>query len=73
MRRLFLILVLLPILAVGQIPGTIAIPTVGYFFDVDARTFRPILGIIGGSTLGDPIDIGHRFRQAFHFQITGTP
>jgi len=55
--KLLLVLAFLPIVNAGQIPGTIAAPTAGFLFDVDARAFRPILGFIGSSALGNPIDI----------------
>jgi hypothetical protein len=55
--KLLLALVFLPIVTSGQIPGGITAPTSGFLFDVDARAFRPILGFIGSSALGNPIDI----------------
>lgn len=49
-------------LASGQAP--IAGPVLGYLWDAQIGGIRPILGIPGSSTLGDPINIGVALRTA---------
>src|SRR5215831_8461787 len=63
--KLLLALAFLPIVTIGQIPGTIAAPTAGFLFDKNAGAFRPILGFIGSSVLGDPVDIGRPIAYGF--------
>lgn len=38
--------------------GDISGPVAGYFFDAPSRSVRPVLGIPGASTIGQPLDLG---------------
>jgi hypothetical protein len=44
--------------------GTIGGPKLGYALDPAIHALRPILGIAGASTLGDPIDVGFAIQDA---------
>jgi len=48
----------LTVISLGQSPGSLASPVVGYLFDINSRAFRPVSGIVGSSTIGEPIDFG---------------
>ncbi len=39
-------------------------PVLGYFFDPGAAALRPILGIPGAATLGQPLDLGELIQKA---------
>jgi hypothetical protein len=42
----------------AQWTGSLSGPVLGYVFDRDAGMPRPVKGILGSATIGDPIDIG---------------
>jgi hypothetical protein len=46
----------------GQ-PGQVGGPVIGFVFDGSVRALRPILGIPGASTLGDPLDAGFQISS----------
>jgi hypothetical protein len=45
--------------------GRLAGPLAGYVFDRQSQALRPILGIPGASTMGDPINIGFAVADAY--------
>src|SRR6266545_1404487 len=52
-------------LAAGALrAGDIGGPVSGYLFDADARTVRPVLGIPGAATVGQPLDFGFDLKLA---------
>jgi hypothetical protein len=60
MSRIFLLLL---ITATGILDAQLAEPTIsgpvlGYVFDSSAQSLRPILGMPGAATLGEPLDLG---------------
>jgi hypothetical protein len=57
-KLLFMLLAVVPVTSMGQSPGSLAGPVVGYLFDGSAKMFRPISGIMGSSTVGEPIVAG---------------
>ena len=63
--KLLLVVAIMPVVAFGQIPGAIGVPTMGFLLDDNARTFRPILGFPGSSTLGDAMDFGRPVVSGF--------
>jgi hypothetical protein len=57
------------LLAIPAIPlfgqsGQIAGPAIGFVFDGSVHALRPILGIPGAATLGDPLDAGFALSSA---------
>ena len=57
-KLLLMLLTVVPVISMGQSPGSLAGPVVGYLFDSSVKMFRPISGIMGSSTVGEPIDAG---------------
>jgi len=53
-----LLLMILPVLAVSQSPGSLSGPTLGFIFDNSLGIVRPLLGISGNATVGAPVDVG---------------
>jgi hypothetical protein len=45
--------------------GTLAGPTSGFVFDRAAHALRPLLGVPGGSTIGDPVSLGTPLASAW--------
>src|SRR4051812_8416064 len=60
MRRILvsLLLLMLPVLALSQSPGTLSVPAMGFMFDRETGIIRPLVGVTGNETVGDPIDVG---------------
>src|SRR5437868_4075887 len=59
----------------GQINGTLSGPVVGYFFSAPDRTIRPLQGIVGSATVGNPVNVGFSISQALtldgrHFLVS---
>ena len=52
-----MIMVVLPAMAVAQVPASFEAPVLGYLFDAEHRGVRPITGIPGSSTIGAPIPL----------------
>jgi len=53
------VVTLLTSAAIGaQWTGSLSGPVLGYVFDRDAGMPRPVKGILGSATIGDPLDIG---------------
>lgn len=48
----------------GQLPNKVSGPLVGYFWSDTDHAFRPIQGVLGNATIGDPIDAGFEVTQA---------
>lgn len=66
MVRIFCLLILaVSAIADAQMAeGRMSGPYLGYVFDPTAQTVRPILGIPGAATLGDPLDLGRALASA---------
>jgi hypothetical protein len=59
------ILLLLAVAGFAQAQqGSVAGPVAGFVFDRGAQALRPIRGIAGASTIGDPIDAGYQLTAA---------
>jgi hypothetical protein len=43
----------------------VAGPVAGFVFDSSSQALRPLLGIAGAATVGDPIDSGYRLTEAY--------
>jgi hypothetical protein len=50
--------------ALAQQSAVFGAPAMGYAFDREAHGLRPIRGVPGGATIGDPLDAGFRIDQA---------
>jgi len=50
--------------ATAQVPSSPAGPILGYVFDVNDSTIKPIAGIIGNSYIGPPVELGFSVTQA---------
>jgi hypothetical protein len=48
----------------GQFVTGVSGPVAGYILDSNSGNLRPILGILGSSTLGKPMDLGYTLDQA---------
>ena len=66
MLRMFPLLILAAssILDAQMAEGRMSGPLLGYVFDSTAESLRPILGIPGAATLGDPLDLGRSLASA---------
>jgi hypothetical protein len=51
--------------AAGQFTVGLSGPVLGYVFDSSAGSVRPVLGILGSSTIGKPLDFGFTLTKAF--------
>jgi hypothetical protein len=49
----------------GQVPATLSGPVAGYVLGAGERNLRPLRGILGSATIGDPIEIGLPLSQAW--------
>jgi hypothetical protein len=45
--------------------GSVAGPVAGFVFDSGAQALRPLLGVAGAATVGDPIDSGYQLTAAY--------
>ena len=64
MAKYTLLLLALAGLAQAQ-QGSVAGPVAGFVFDRGAQALRPLRGIAGASTVGDPIDSGYELTAAY--------
>jgi hypothetical protein len=55
---LLLLVVSGAVLLAGQIPASFRLPILGYVLDNELHAIRPIVGILGNSRIGAPIDLG---------------
>jgi hypothetical protein len=53
------------LISAGQLSGTLSGPKLGYLWNGSDSSLRPILGILGSSTLGAPLDTGFTISRAF--------
>lgn len=74
MRAMFRLLLLplliglflcLSVAAGGQLSSTLSGPVAGYVVGAGEGKLRPLLGILGNATIGDPIEIGLPLSQAW--------
>jgi len=63
-RVLLFLLIMFPALAMGQAPGSVSGPAMGYLFDRNLESLRPLAGIAGSATVGAPIDLGFTMSLA---------
>ena len=54
----FCMLFLTSAVAAGQFTVGLSGPVLGYVFDSSSSTLRPVLGVLGSSTIGKPLDLG---------------
>ena len=68
LRRLALAIVCPALLAsasIGaQFSANLSGPVLGYLFDANAGSLRPVQGILGSSTIGRPVELGFTLSQA---------
>ena len=68
LRRLALAIVCAALLAsasIGaQFSANLSGPVLGYLFDANAGSLRPVQGILGSSTIGRPVELGFTLSQA---------
>jgi hypothetical protein len=48
----------------GQLPMNLTGPSLGYVFDSGSASLRPLLGILGSSIMGKPVEFGFMLSQA---------
>ena len=48
----------------GQLTATLSGPTLGYVWSGAEGALRPLQGILGNATIGDPVDLGFAISQA---------
>jgi hypothetical protein len=59
-------LILLALAGFGQAQqGSVAGPVAGFVFDGGSQSLRPLLGIAGAATIGDPIASGYQLTAAY--------
>jgi hypothetical protein len=63
-RTFAAIIVMIPMLAFGQSIGTINGPSLGYVFDTNAGSVRPLTGIAGSATIGGTLNLGYAITSA---------
>jgi len=49
----------------GQLPATLSGPVAGYVLSTGEGKLRPLRGILGSTTIGDPIEIGFSLSKAW--------
>ncbi len=66
MRKIFAVQAILTFASIASAQtGVLSGPVAGYVFDNGAQALRPVLGIMGASTLGAAIDAGYSFKAAY--------
>lgn len=63
-RILAVFAALIPAIVMGQSFGSVSGPSLGFVFDNSERTLRPLLGVAGSATIGEPIALGYALTDA---------